>query len=677
MGEIIGVVSGKGGVGKTTITACLGAALSHAGHRVLLCDGDFGLRDLDLVLGVADEIIYDALDASEDKDYTDDAIVSIAENLDFLPASQSARWEDIGRKKYKKLVRRLCDVYDYILIDAPAGIGKGIESILDLVSRCIVVTHPLWVSLRNGARMIQVCQEHNIRDYAIAFNAVPMEGEDINLYDMLEVLRAEYVGAMIPYDEDVLTYTQDGHLLELISMDLTSVLAPLVDYVVTGDCWEDYDVQKQFDDYVAKKKASKEQASTPSLATTGESIFDDSSHVHYINRGGWTTQRLLVQGKQSQAPPQVELGGMMWQKIWTDSDWTIIICTLLLVGIGLTAIGSATHVNQEAIGFGSLVVKQLVFFLANVAVVIGMQFIDYHRLKGWGNIIYGITLLMLIAVMAVGTSALGAQRWIQLGPITIQPSEFSKLLMIICMAKMLEPRIGKLNTFKSLILPVLYVGVPIALVFLQPDLGTSLVYIAIFVGMLFISGIKTRLIKIIAGTGLLLMPLGWFVLKEYQKQRILVFLNPDIDPFGSGYHIIQSKIAIGSGLIFGKGIFNGTQSQLNFLPENHTDFIFSVIGEEFGFVGCIVVLLLLFMLIYRSIQVAYTCNDNFGMLLATGIGTMFAFEVLVNVGMTIGIMPVTGIPLPFLSYGVSALTTNMLSIGILLNIAMQRTKYIF
>ena len=211
----------------------------------------------------------------------------------------------------------------------------------------------------------------------------------------------------------------------------------------------------------------------------------------------------------------------MWRKLWNDSDWAIIICTFLLVCIGLAAIGSATHVNQEPIGFGSLVVKQLIFFLANAAVVIGMQFLNYH-------------------------------------------------------------------TFKSLILPVLYVGVPIALVFLQPDLGTSLVYIAIFVGMLFISGIKTRLIKIIAGTGLLLMPLGWFVLKEYQKQRILVFLNPDIDPFGSGYHIIQSKIAIGSGLIFGKGIFNGTQSQLNFLPENHTDFIFSVIGEEFGFVGCII-----------------------------------------------------------------------------------------
>ena len=207
MGEIIGIVSGKGGVGKTTITACLGSALSYAGHRVLLCDGDFGLRDLDLVLGVANEIIYDALDASEDKDYMDDAVVSIAENLDFLPASQSARWEDIGRKKYKKLVRRLCEEYDYILIDAPAGIGKGIEAILELVNRCIVVTHPLWVSLRNGARMIQVCQEHNIRDYSIAFNAVPIDGEDIHLYDMLEVLRAEYVGAIIPYDEDVLTYS--------------------------------------------------------------------------------------------------------------------------------------------------------------------------------------------------------------------------------------------------------------------------------------------------------------------------------------------------------------------------------------------------------------------------------------------------------------------------------------
>ncbi len=367
----------------------------------------------------------------------------------------------------------------------------------------------------------------------------------------------------------------------------------------------------------------------------------------------------------------------MWQRILRDWDWTIIVCTVLLVGIGIIAIGSATHVNQDGLQFSDLVSKQTMFFLVNFCIVIGMQWFDYHKLKDWANVIYVFTIIMLLAVMVVGTSALGAQRWIQLGPITIQPSEFSKLLMIICIAKMLESRVNKLNTFRQLAFPVLYVAIPMLLVFTQPDLGTSLVYMAIFIGMVYVAGIRVRLIQIVAATAVLLAPLGWFVLKEYQKQRILVFLNPDIDPYGSGYHIIQSKIAIGSGMILGKGLFAGTQSQLNFLPENHTDFIFSVIGEELGFIGCIVVLMLLFMLIYRSIRVAYTCNDTFGVLVATGIGAMLTFEALVNVGMTTGIMPVTGIPLPFISYGVSALTTNMLSIGLLLNIAMQRKKYMF
>ena len=362
---------------------------------------------------------------------------------------------------------------------------------------------------------------------------------------------------------------------------------------------------------------------------------------------------------------------------WRRWDWTIILSTLLLVFFGIVAIGSATHINQTGFHFSTLVVKQLIFFILNVLVVIGLQFFDYHKLKNWANGIYIITILMLLAVIFVGTSALGAQRWIQLGPITIQPSEFSKLLMIICMAKMLSSRYEQLNSFKSLFIPAIYVGFPILLVFMQPDLGTSLVYIAIFIGMVFVSGIHMRLVRIMGTVGTLLLPLAWFILKDYQKQRILVFINPDIDPFGSGYHIIQSKIAIGSGTILGKGLFNGTQSQLNFLPENHTDFIFSVIGEELGFIGCSIVLMLLFLLIYRSISVAYTCNDKFGMLLAVGIGSMLAFEVLVNVGMTMGIMPVTGIPLPFISYGVSALTTNMISIGILLNISNQRTKYMF
>lgn len=367
----------------------------------------------------------------------------------------------------------------------------------------------------------------------------------------------------------------------------------------------------------------------------------------------------------------------MWQRIWRGWDWTIVICTLLLVAIGISVIGSATHVNQTGITTQSMVLRQFLFFLINAVLVVLMSTFDYRRLKDYSKWIYGITILLLVAVMAVGTSALGAQRWIQLGPITLQPSEFTKFLMIVCMAKMMEGKIGKLNSFREVLPTFIYILVPTALVFLQPDLGTSLVYMAIYMGLLYIAGIRMKLVRIVLGIGLVLAPFGWFALKEYQKQRILVFLNPNIDPYGSGYHIIQSKIAIGSGLLFGKGLFQGTQSQLNFLPENHTDFIFSVIGEELGFVGCMVVLFLMFMLIYRAIRIAYTARDNFGMLLAAGIATYFTFQIMVNVGMTTGIMPVTGIPLPFISYGVSALTTNMLAVGLLLNISMQRSKYMF
>lgn len=300
----------------------------------------------------------------------------------------------------------------------------------------------------------------------------------------------------------------------------------------------------------------------------------------------------------------------MWHKIWREWDWTIVICTVLLIGVGLVIIGSATHVNREGLNFTDLVSKQILFFFINAVVVVLMQWFDYRRLRSWGRPLYFITIVLLLAVMFIGTSALGAQRWIQIGPITIQPSEFTKLLMIISMAKMMESRVNQLNTFRSLVPIVLFVGIPALLVFKQPDLGTSLVYLAILCGMLFVGGVRMRLVQIIVGVAVILAPLGWFVLKEYQQQRILVFLNPNIDPFGAGYHIIQSKIAIGSGMILGKGLFEGTQSQLNFLPENHTDFIFSVIGEELGFVGCVIVLILLFTLIYRSIVIARSANDT-------------------------------------------------------------------
>ncbi|MBC8016391.1 MAG: rod shape-determining protein RodA, partial [Sporomusaceae bacterium] len=242
---------------------------------------------------------------------------------------------------------------------------------------------------------------------------------------------------------------------------------------------------------------------------------------------------------------------------------------------------------------------------------------------------------------------------------------------------LLNRKQGRLHSFKDIIPIFLYVGIPFLLVLKQPDLGTALVFMAILFGMIYIAGIRMKHLMIIFAAGIAFMPIFWHFLKDYQKMRLTVFMDPNVDPLGSGYHIIQSKIAIGSGMLFGKGLFAGTQSQLNFLPENHTDFIFAVIGEELGFIGALFILVLYFILLYRGVKVAGSARDNFGTLLATGITSMMAFHILVNVGMNAGIMPVTGIPLPFMSYGVSALTTNMVSIGVLLNIYMRRQKIMF
>ena len=241
----------------------------------------------------------------------------------------------------------------------------------------------------------------------------------------------------------------------------------------------------------------------------------------------------------------------------------------------------------------------------------------------------------------------------------------------------MEHRIGKLNSLHDLLPVAAYVGVPFLLVLKQPDLGTSLVFMAIFLGMLFVCGINLRLLGGLFAAGVAMMPLLWHFLKDYQKMRIMVFMDPNVDPLGSGYHIIQSKIAIGSGMLFGKGLFQGTQSQLNFLPENHTDFIFAVVGEELGFLGVVVLLLLYLVVLWRGIKIAQDASDIFGRLLAVGITSMLAFHVLVNVGMTLGIMPVTGIPLPLMSYGVSSLTTNIMSIAMLLNIQLRKQKLLF
>jgi len=368
---------------------------------------------------------------------------------------------------------------------------------------------------------------------------------------------------------------------------------------------------------------------------------------------------------------------MLSRRLLRNLDFVTIAIVSLLIVISLVIIGSATHINTPSDERYWFVERQGVFALMNIVIVFVMLNFDYKILGKFASTLYWINMAMLLAVMFVGQSALGAQRWIQLGPISLQPSEFSKLIMIISLADMLDKKKGKLYSFKDLIPIFLYVAVPFLLVLKQPDLGTALVFMAILFGMIFVAGIRTKHLMMIFGAALAFMPIFWHFLKDYQKKRLTVFIDPNVDPLGSGYHIIQSKIAIGSGMLFGKGLFAGTQSQLNFLPENHTDFIFAVIGEELGFVGALFILMLYFILLYRGIKIAGLARDNFGTLLATGITSMLAFHLLVNVGMTAGIMPVTGIPLPLMSYGVSALTTNMVSVGILLNIYMRRQKIMF
>ncbi len=358
-------------------------------------------------------------------------------------------------------------------------------------------------------------------------------------------------------------------------------------------------------------------------------------------------------------------------------DFTLIGAAAAIIVMSLIVIGSATHVNTMGEERYWFVQKQGVFVVLNVLVAIFLMNFDYKALQAYGKNLYIFNIVMLVLVMIIGQTALGAQRWIQFGPITLQPSEFSKIIMIIALASLLEDRVGKLDTLQDLLPIAGYVALPFLLVLKQPDLGTSLVFLAIFFGMIFAAGVNLRILAGSFALGAAASPLLWHFLKDYQKMRLKVFLDPSVDPLGSGYHIIQSKIAIGSGLIFGKGLFGGTQSQLNFLPENHTDFIFAVVGEELGFVGSVFLLALYLIILWRGVKIARDASDAFGRLLAVGITSMLAFHVLVNIGMTTGIMPVTGIPLPLMSYGVSSLTTNILAITILLNIHMRKAKLLF
>lgn len=354
-------------------------------------------------------------------------------------------------------------------------------------------------------------------------------------------------------------------------------------------------------------------------------------------------------------------------------NWYLIAAVFALTVFGFVAIQSADLHSSGAQGEYK---KQILYSIIGVAVMFVFSRVDYRNFQQWAPWLYGANLLLLAFVLKGGHHALGAQRWITLGPLgTFQPSEPAKLILAIFVAWGLCK--WPFQRIEDLARPLVAVGIPALLIVKQPDLGTTLVLLAILSTQLFFGLEKIRyfIVYAVGVVATAAFTVGTnFILKPFQKARLLVFLNPKSDPQGAGYNLNQSKIAVGSGEWFGRGLHHGTQTQLNFVPEHSRDFIFTVVAEELGFVGAVTLIGLYVALLYGGIQTMLAARDKFGFLLAAGIVGMFAFHIVVNVGMTIGIMPITGIPLPFMSYGGSAVITNFAAIGMLLNIYAQRDR---
>lgn len=362
-------------------------------------------------------------------------------------------------------------------------------------------------------------------------------------------------------------------------------------------------------------------------------------------------------------------------KLTDNLDYTLLFAVVILCFYGILVLYSSTRI--ESIGGEPYfyVKRQSLWMIIGFLFLIFILFIDYHQVERYSAVIYFGFLILLVVVIIFGRSTYGARRWLSIGPFDFQPSEFAKIALIIFLADFLSKNKSKLDNFFYFLLPFAYAGLLILLVFKQPDLGTSLVYLAILIIMLFAVGVKIKYLILTFFVALSSVPLLWVFLKEYQKKRLILFINPNLDPLGGGYNVIQSKIAIGSGGFLGNGLFSGIQSQLNFLPAQHTDFIFSVVGEELGFVGAILLLGLYAIILWRGVKIALEAKDLLGTLLATGAVAFLFFHIAVNIGMVMGMLPATGLPLPFLSYGGSFMISNLLVIGILLNVELHKIKW--
>jgi len=397
----------------------------------------------------------------------------------------------------------------------------------------------------------------------------------------------------------------------------------------------------------------------------------------------------------------------------------VLICAMLgLLIMGLLALYSSSYTGQESTTQTNHFLKQLGWIVIGMNSVIIVYFIPHRWIYSSAYIFYGISLFFLFLIFFIGKVGLGAERWLQMGPFSFQPSELAKVASVLAVARYISNEETDLNNPKYFLIAGSFLVIPFAMIIRQPDLGTSMVFLAMALPMFYWAGLQlsnllliivpffvmlasfsfsTFLILMILLVGYLiysrrtkivfitvfltniimglLTPVLWNHLKPYQQNRIKIFLNPESDPRGAGYQIIQSKVAIGSGGALGKGFMQGSQTQLRFLPEQHTDFIFAVIAEEFGFLGAVTGLILFLILIIRSIQIASMVRNKFNSIVIVGITTIIFFHVSVNLGMAVGLLPVTGLPLPFISYGGSSLVTNMIMIGILLNFYRNRFEY--
>lgn len=357
-------------------------------------------------------------------------------------------------------------------------------------------------------------------------------------------------------------------------------------------------------------------------------------------------------------------------------DWVLVLTALALTAIGALMIYSASFARLRDEGFTNefLMNRQVLFAGLGVVACVITAAIPYRRYRSWAGAMYGVGVLMLIAVLSgLGDASLGAQRWIDLGPLQLQPSEIMKVGVIVTLAGLLSQARGTPGGM-DVLRAILVVALPAALIFKQPDLGTLLVLVALLCGVLLVAGTRVRTMVVLFVLGIVsavgVLQIG--VLEDYQVARLTAFLDSSADPQVTGYNLNQAKIAVGSGGLTGKGLFQGTQTNLDFVPEQHTDFIFTAIGEETGFVGSAVLLALFALFLWRGVRIAMLSKDLFGTLLAAGVVSMITFQVFVNIGMTIGLSPITGIPLPFVSYGGSSLITNFIATGILLNVHMRR-----